>query len=272
MENNQLCHWGIKGMKWGIRRYQNKDGSLTPAGQKRYNQEMSKTDTGETVEQRRARLLKSVDAKELYENKDILTNEELNARINRIDLEARLKSKIVTENKKSGLDHLNETLNKFTKTYRNIDDAYSAVANSAIGKTLAKKLGLDVPKQKDFDLQDFYKNINKKSNQEVADASKRVINEKQIKKAVEEMNEASKKTKSADTKTEQTKTETFEGTVEGTGTSKSNIKNDTGKTTSTKSDDYYDPIDAYSYETVSSLPVIYTKQGKSYVDEMYGDN
>lgn len=27
-----LCHWGIKGMKWGVRRFQNPDGSLTPAG------------------------------------------------------------------------------------------------------------------------------------------------------------------------------------------------------------------------------------------------
>ena len=37
MENiNELQHWGIKGMRWGVRRYQNKDGSLTPAGEKRY--------------------------------------------------------------------------------------------------------------------------------------------------------------------------------------------------------------------------------------------
>lgn len=35
----ELYHWGIKGMKWGIRRYQNKDGSLTPAGRKRYSEE-----------------------------------------------------------------------------------------------------------------------------------------------------------------------------------------------------------------------------------------
>lgn len=35
MEKYELCHWGIKGMKWGVRRYQNKDGSLTPAGRKR---------------------------------------------------------------------------------------------------------------------------------------------------------------------------------------------------------------------------------------------
>ena len=33
--NDELKHWGIKGMKWGVRRYQNKDGSLTPLGKKR---------------------------------------------------------------------------------------------------------------------------------------------------------------------------------------------------------------------------------------------
>lgn len=37
--DGELYHWGIKGMKWGQRRWQNKDGSLTPAGKKRYAQE-----------------------------------------------------------------------------------------------------------------------------------------------------------------------------------------------------------------------------------------
>ena len=34
---NELTHHGIKGQKWGVRRIQNKDGSLTPAGKKRYD-------------------------------------------------------------------------------------------------------------------------------------------------------------------------------------------------------------------------------------------
>lgn len=43
----ELYHHGIKGQKWGVRRFQNKDGSLTPAGKKRYDEPNSHSDKKE---------------------------------------------------------------------------------------------------------------------------------------------------------------------------------------------------------------------------------
>ena len=39
-----LQHPGIKGMHWGVRKYENYDGTLTPAGRKRYAKLASKYD------------------------------------------------------------------------------------------------------------------------------------------------------------------------------------------------------------------------------------
>ena len=37
-EGDELYHHGIRGQRWGIRRFQNEDGSLTSAGEKRYDE------------------------------------------------------------------------------------------------------------------------------------------------------------------------------------------------------------------------------------------
>ena len=53
MEYNELYHHGVKGMKWGVRRYQNKDGSLTSAGKKRYDGESGdKSDRNKKIAKR----------------------------------------------------------------------------------------------------------------------------------------------------------------------------------------------------------------------------
>ena len=46
-----LTHSGVKGMKWGVRRYQNKDGSLTAAGRKRYSRKDNWSEDARTASQ-----------------------------------------------------------------------------------------------------------------------------------------------------------------------------------------------------------------------------
>lgn len=72
MENNSLAHYGILGMKWGVRRYQNKDGSYTSAGKKRKQKEDIHDDYAN------AHSKKSVKS---------MSNAELKARNNRLQME-----------------------------------------------------------------------------------------------------------------------------------------------------------------------------------------
>lgn len=58
---NELTHWGIKGMRWGVRRYQNKDGTLTTAGKKRYAKEMAKLKEEERVAKNQQRTKAKLD-------------------------------------------------------------------------------------------------------------------------------------------------------------------------------------------------------------------
>lgn len=49
MTDNELCHYGVKGMKWGVRRYEKSGGSYTKAGVKRFNESANTYDTAKSL-------------------------------------------------------------------------------------------------------------------------------------------------------------------------------------------------------------------------------
>jgi hypothetical protein len=129
--DGELMHWGVKGMKWGVRRYQTRNGTLTQAGKKRYERELEKaknearilrnrqvtankfkrleemqaknkakknaldgkTENDETIvtkKQKKGKAEKTRDPRK--KTLDEMSNDEIRAKIERIELENRLKS------------------------------------------------------------------------------------------------------------------------------------------------------------------------------------
>ena len=172
MYSNELYHHGILGQRWGIRRYQKKDGSLTPAGLKRYGSEanfkkiqraeatakkeaekakyrarteaeiakinkkykINKPDAKkeETKEKEKSSKPKAKTSKPKSKTINEMTDDEIRARINRIQLENQLKSLTPVQQTKG---------QKFVKMVS--DTAVPAIKNAAkdaLEKYLKKKL------------------------------------------------------------------------------------------------------------------------------------
>ena len=194
MDSRELYHHGILGMKWGIRRYQNKDGTLTELGKKRQAKIEAKEAKAEAkrkeeeakvkkqIETARARLLKSTDASELYEHRDLLTTDEINERIDRINKEAKLRS--LTENKKkTTLDYMDRVIQWGKK----VNDLSTTVNSSPIFQSLMKKLKDKYMPNEPFDLEEIYKKRSTLSDSEIASALQRAQNERAIEKILEQM-------------------------------------------------------------------------------------
>ena len=98
MNADELKHYGIKGMKWGVRRFQNSDGSLTADGKKRYSGDNLKDiqkqvnqgkNVVDGVKKTRSKAAEKQHEKKIKSDLSQMSDKELRDIVNRLNMEER---------------------------------------------------------------------------------------------------------------------------------------------------------------------------------------
>lgn len=155
LDADELYHHGIKGMKWGVRRFQRKDGSLTSAGKKRYLDDPSVKSSKAKMESDRA--------------KQRLTNAEYNKAYNKA-------SYIPTKSNRQALNKAYADKIKADSEYRRSKFDYSTNKEAARLRESGKEIK-NKSKHR-LKLEEQYKKMGLTDEQAQAAANKRIRTEK----------------------------------------------------------------------------------------------
>ena len=143
---SELRHHGIKGQKWGVRRFQNKDGSLTPAGAKRYSADdyksaLDKVNKADKTLKDVKKMRNEAEAK-TYEKKikyDLskMSDKDLQQAVNRLNMEERYTQVMAQRHRlEQGEDKVNKILNVAGSA---LTGAATALTIAAVMKELMDK-------------------------------------------------------------------------------------------------------------------------------------
>lgn len=205
VSSDYIYHYGIKGMKWGIRRTAEQlghkikskfsrkksssdesgsqtsskkiQGSVTVKGTKQ-NPGTTRTSDGSSLEERKQKVLESRSAKELYNNADLFTTQELQQAYNRLVLEKNIKNLSPKEVSKG-----QQMLNKYVDTTENISKFLNSTNKVLSQVTRFKNLvdgkGDKKKNDKKNDKKDSNDNAKNKNDNERSDSSKKGSKENQ---------------------------------------------------------------------------------------------
>jgi hypothetical protein len=143
--SDELTHHGILGQKWGVRRYQNADGSLTNVGKKRKGLVQTIKDKKKAKmlreakakkkaeREERAEIIKSGNIRKIEKIKSSLTKEEIKLAMDRIDFNEKLNTAKVTRGK-NYIDIISKTGAAINNVGKGLNTAIT------VGKTIASMM------------------------------------------------------------------------------------------------------------------------------------
>lgn len=120
-ENRYLMHHGIQGQKWGVRLYQNKDGTLTPLGRLHYygstkTREQRMQERADRLAAKKKDLVAKGNKSAIYKNRELFTDDEFDEAMNRAKKFDKTRTEIRLDKKQQVDDMLTDAKNLMEQT------------------------------------------------------------------------------------------------------------------------------------------------------------